>query len=88
MNTEQSDILIQKTANVAFTYYPEIHVDDQDFDLWSEVDYCVDHLTQTDIDQATLQQLKPLIARVIIDPTKHRVELADFLFQLTGAADD
>lgn len=83
MNTDQTDLILQKTASVAFSYYPEIMIDSPEFDLWSEVNYCLEELPDGVLSAEEHSMLRTLIARAIVDPTKHRETLTDLLFELS-----
>lgn len=87
MNADQTDLIIQKTASVAFTYYPEIMIDSPDFNLWTEVDYCLEDIAAGDLKDEDAGVLRTLVARAIVNPTEHREMLNDFLLDLTADSD-
>lgn len=73
--------VIGSVAIAAFSYYPEIHVDAESYDLMATAASCLDPL-RADLPADTHAALVEMIARAIIDPTKHREPALDTLMEL------
>jgi len=77
---EQFDDLLSRTALAALFYYPEIAVDDADYDLQRDVEYClepIDGLAAEDF-----ARLRAMVGRVITNPSAHRSELLALVIEL------
>ncbi|SBS71901.1 hypothetical protein [uncultured Microbacterium sp.] len=78
MTTDDADEIIRKTGMLALLYYPELHADDPDYSLGSDVDWVLDHVTAPDPEGAVV--LRDAIGRTIIDPTAYRADLASLVY--------
>ncbi len=77
---EQFDDLLSRTALAALFYYPEIAVDDADYNLQNDIAYCIEPIAGiTDVDA---DRLRVAIGRVITNPTAHRSELLALVIEL------
>ncbi|MET0781166.1 MAG: hypothetical protein ABWZ16_06585 [Microbacterium sp.] len=77
---EQFDDLLSRTALAALFYYPEIAVDDAEYDLQRDIEYClepIDGLAAEDV-----ARLRAMVGRVITDPSAHRSELLALVIEL------
>jgi hypothetical protein len=77
---EQFDDLLSRTALAALFYYPEIAVDDEDYRIQKDVDYCMEPIFGLDL-QADAR-LRLTVGRTISDPTAHRAELIALVIEL------
>lgn len=73
--------VIGGVAMAAFSYYPEIHVDDESYDLMGTTAACLEPL-RVDLPADTHAALMEMVARAIIDPTKYREDALDTLMEL------
>jgi hypothetical protein len=80
MNRSQADSIVHKTGALALLYYPEVQVDDPEFKLSADVDWCLeeaDELTGADRDL-----VRDAVARTIVDPTMNREALTELVYGL------
>lgn len=77
---EQFDDLLQRTALASLFYYPEIAIDDADYDLEKDVAYCLEPMSGLDADD--LEDLRAAVGHVITNPSAHRAELIEFVIAL------
>ena len=77
---EQFDDLLSRTALAALFYYPEIAVDDEDYRIQNDVDYCMEPIFGLDLEADALLRLT--VGRTIADPTAHRAELIALVIEL------
>jgi len=80
MNREQADEIAQRVAVLALMYYPEIHADDPEYSLRSDLEFSLD--TGVVLEDADRAAITDLISRTIIDPTGHREALLSYLYGL------
>ena len=85
MDRSQTDDSLQRTALASLVYYPEIQVDDPEYTLDSDIDWCMEPLTELPDDVRT--ELRDVIGRTITNPTAHRAELTERFAILSGAID-
>lgn len=76
-NRDHIDSTLQRVALLALFYYPEISITDPKYNLAKDIDYCLEPLNGLTVDQR--MELSVLLARVIVDPTRHRAEVFDYL---------
>ncbi|WP_243073680.1 hypothetical protein [Microbacterium sp. SS28] len=77
---EQFDELLQRTALAALFYYPEIAVDDGDYNLQNDIEYCLAPVTA--LHSEDLDELRAAVGRVITNPSAHRAELIELVIEL------
>lgn len=77
---EQFDELLQRTALASLFYYPEIAVDDTDYNLEKDLTYCLEPVSGLDADD--LNELRAVVGRVITNPSAHRAELIELVIGL------
>lgn len=77
---EQFDDLLSRTALAALLYYPEIVVDDADYNIQNDIAYCMEPVSA--IWDQDAERLRTAIGRVITNPTAHRSELLALVFEL------
>jgi len=77
---EQFDDLLSRTALAALFYYPEIAVDDEDYRIQSDVEYCMEPIFG--LAQAADERLRLAVGRTITDPTVHRADLIALVIEL------
>lgn len=70
---ELVDAALQRVSLLAFLYYPEIHVDEPNYSLSDDVDFCMEPLNA--LDDTDLAELRQLTGRAIIDPSEYREEV-------------
>lgn len=78
---EELQGVIERVGLAAVMYYPEIHVDDAAYNLIEQAAWCLEPVAEG-LPEDTRVALRELIARTIIDPTKHRQETFDVLMEL------
>lgn len=84
MDRDVADEIIQRAGVLAVMYYPEIHADDPDYTLSSDVAWILE--PAAGLPQHDRDQLQELLSRVIIDPTGYREELTDTVYGLVPDA--
>lgn len=70
---ENKDAAMQRVALLSFLYYPEVHVNEPDYSLNDDIDFCLEPLTELDTGQR--DELRRLIGQAIIDPSAYREEV-------------
>lgn len=82
IDRDNVDAALQRVALLSFLYYPEIQVDDPEYTLSGDVDFCMEPLAE--LDETDGDQLRSLIRRAIIDPSEYRADVFAALGELTG----
>ncbi|WP_137843369.1 hypothetical protein [Microbacterium sp. 2FI] len=83
----QFDDLLHRAALAALFYYPEVVLQDGDFDLQKDIDYCMEPVAGLADEDAT--RVRDVVGRVIVNPTAHRAELLEIVIELApDTADD
>ena len=77
---EQFDDLLSRTALAALFYYPEIAVDDAEYDLQRDIAYCLEPIEG--LADGDVVRLRTMIGRVITNPSAHRSELLALVIEL------
>lgn len=67
------DDALQRTGLAALMYYPELQVDEPEYQVGDDVDWCLEPLNLLPAEQ--LEPLRDVVARTIVDPSAHRTEL-------------
>jgi hypothetical protein len=80
ISQEQFDDLLSRAALAALFYYPEIVVDDDDYRIQNDVDYCMEPIFGLAPEDDG--QLRLAVSRTIADPTAHRAELIALVIEL------
>jgi hypothetical protein len=83
---EQFDDLLSRTALAALFYYPEIAVDDADYNLQNDVAYCMEPVSAIANEDA--ERLRVAVGRVITNPTAHHSELLALVIELAPSPAD
>jgi hypothetical protein len=83
---ERFDDLLSRTALAALFYYPEIVVDDADYNLQNDIEYCMEPVSGIAGEDA--QRLRAAVGRVITNPTRHRSELLALVIELAPPPTD
>ncbi|MCU1442343.1 MAG: hypothetical protein JWQ59_493 [Cryobacterium sp.] len=83
---EQFDDLLSRTALAALFYYPEIAVDDADYNVQNDVAYCMEPVSAIANEDA--ERLRVAVGRVITNPTAHRSELLALVIELAPSPAD
>lgn len=78
------DELLQRTALAALFYYPEIVLEDGDFDLQKDIAYCMESVEGLPDDDA--DRVRDAVGRVIVNPTTHRSQLLEIVIELAPDA--
>ena len=81
---ERFDELLQRTALASLFYYPEIAVDDSNYNLQKDIEYCLEPIMA--LDSGDLDDLRTVVGRVITNPSAHRAELIELVIQLAPEA--
>ncbi|WP_096359800.1 hypothetical protein [Microbacterium sp. TPU 3598] len=83
MDVTQDELqgVIERVGLAAVMYYPEIHVDDDTYDLMGQAVWCLEPVDEG-MPEDTRVALREMVARTIVDPTKHRQETFDVLMEL------
>ena len=74
------DELLQRTALASLFYYPEMAVDDGDYNLQKDVEYCLEPVMA--LGTVDLEELRTVVGRVITNPSAHRSELIELVIEL------
>jgi len=77
---EQFDDLLSRAALAALFYYPEIVVDDEDYRIQNDIDYCMEPVAGI-ADDAD-ERLRLAVGRMIANPTAHRAELVALVIEM------
>lgn len=77
---EQFDDLLSRTALASLFYYPEIAVEDEDYNLQNDIAYCLEPLAGIADEDA--KRLRVAVGRMITNPTAHRSELLALVIEL------
>jgi len=77
---EQFDDLLSRAALAALFYYPEIVVDDGDYRIQNDVDYCMEPVAGISDDAD--ERLRLAVGRMIANPTAHRAELVALVIEM------
>lgn len=78
MNQDVADLLVQRAGIMAIKYSPQLHADDPGYSLGKDVAWVFDPLG--DLVEGDRTVISYLVARAIIDPTRHREHLADYVY--------
>lgn len=83
LTTQHVDDVIHRTGAFALVFYPEVVVDNPTFDISGDVRWILEEVPELpEQDRAVLENL---VGRTIVDPSKHRNELSDFLADLVSS---
>jgi hypothetical protein len=86
LSQDQFDDLVQRTALASLFYYPEIAVDDSEYNLQKDIDYCIEPVAA--LSEEDLKRLRVVVGRLITNPSGHRAELIELVIELApGPAD-
>ncbi|TFD49383.1 hypothetical protein E3T55_11465 [Cryobacterium frigoriphilum] len=77
---ERFDDLLSRTALAALFYYPEIAVEDDDYNLQNDITYCLEPVAEIAAEDA--ERLRVAVGRVITNPTAHRSDLLALVIEL------
>jgi hypothetical protein len=80
ISQEQFDDLLSRAALAALFYYPEIVVDDDDYRIQNDVDYCMEPVLGITTEAG--ERLRVTIGRTIANPTAHRADLVALVIEL------
>jgi hypothetical protein len=80
---EEVDDVLQRVGLAAISYYPEIHVDEPDYTVDGDVDWCLEPVTDLTAEQRT--SLREAVGLAITNPTAHRYALFQSLLELAPA---
>ncbi|UOE44956.1 hypothetical protein [Agromyces larvae] len=83
---EQFDDLLSRVGLAALFYYPEIAVDDDEYDLQKDIAFCMEPVEG--IDAEDFDRLRALVGRVITNPSAHRSELLELVMELAPHGDE
>lgn len=83
---ERFDELLHRTALASLFYYQEIALDDSDYNLQNDVDYCLEPVAALDAD--ALAALRTAVGQVITNPSAHRAELIELVIELAPESPD
>lgn len=78
--TDDVNGVLQRVGMIALFYYPEVHLDDPEYNLRGDIDWCIE--TLEDVSEADLGPIRDVVGRAIIDPTSVRQELFVTLVEL------
>lgn len=82
IDRELVDAALQRVSLLAFLYYPEVHVDEPDYSLSDDVDFCMEPLAELAADSR--DALRDLLSRAIIDPSEYRADVFAALTELAA----
>ncbi|MWB96958.1 hypothetical protein [Agromyces seonyuensis] len=78
---DEFDDLLSRAALAALFFDPEMTADDEEYDLQSDVAFCLEAVEGVELDGDTRAELRMLVGLVIADPTAHRQALVDFAME-------
>ena len=81
IDSELADVALQRVSLLAFLYYPEIHVDEPEYSLNEDLDFCMEPLAE--LGEEDRKDVRQLFGRAIIDPSAYREEVFMRLTELT-----
>lgn len=81
MTEDQVQEVVGRMGMSAMLYYPEIHIDDEQYKLMEQAEWCVEPL-EAEVSGDGRTALRELIARTIVAPTIHREECLSVLMGL------
>lgn len=84
--TDDVNDVLQRVGMIALFYYPEVHLDDPDYNLRGDIEWCTEPLI--DLDGEQLAAVRDVVGRAIIDPTSTRQELFVSLVELDSRGTD
>ena len=70
---DRVDDTLQRVGLAALIYYPELHVDEPEYAVADDVDWCLEPLTG--LPNGQVESLRDIVGRTIVDPTAHRAGL-------------
>lgn len=73
---------MQRVALAALMYYPEVHVDEPDYQIYGDIDWCIEPLEE--LPDVERMELREVIGYTITNPTEHRQTLFRLLTELTS----
>ncbi len=76
--------VVERVGVAVMLYYPEIHVDDADYDLMEQAGWCLEPISD-ELSEDAGTALRELVARTMIDPSKNREEMFSVLMELQPA---
>lgn len=82
---DRVDDTLQRVGLAALIYYPELHVDEPEYAVADDAEWCLEPLNGLPAGQ--LESLRDTVARTIVDPTAHRSALFTALRALVPADD-
>lgn len=82
-NRASVDDALQRVSLTALMYYPEIHVDEPDYTIDGDVDWCLEPLTDLTTEQR--ESLRAAAGLVITNPTAHRFAFFQEMLALAPA---
>ena len=77
---KQFDDLLSRAALAALFYYPEIVVDDVDYRIQNDIDFCMEPVDG--IADEAAARLRDAVGRMIANPTAHRAELVALVIEM------
>ncbi|WP_022888161.1 hypothetical protein [Agromyces italicus] len=80
ISQEQFDDLLGRTALAALFYYPEVTVENGEYRIQDDVEYCLQAVEG--LPAADIERLGQAVARAIADPTAYRSELLALVAEL------
>lgn len=85
MTRDQADAIIQRAGMLAMLYYPQIHNDDEHFNLDDDVRWCLEEATG--LTPATEGMIRDIVGRTIVDPSANREQLNRVVYGLVASTD-
>lgn len=82
ITNEQVQEVLERTGRACLMYYPEIHVDDDEYELMDHAAWCIEPVT-AELSDDTRDAMTEMLARTIVNPTEHRERTFDVLANLT-----
>ncbi|GGD86723.1 hypothetical protein [Microbacterium murale] len=76
MKLDDADALLQRVGTIAIMYYPALPADSPGYQLNEDIDWCLDDLAAEHVSA----ELRDLIGRTVVDPTRHREALTAFVY--------
>lgn len=81
ISDDQVREVFERVGLACLMYYPEIHVDDDEYDLQEQAAWCIEPIIDELSDDARAA-VTETVARTIVNPTDHRQHAFDSLTAL------
>ena len=81
---DSAHLAAERVGLVALMYYPEIHIDDETYNIREQAAWCLEPIAQ-ELSEDVRAAMTEQVARTIIDPTQHRQRTISALLELSSS---